>query len=133
MDSDKDVGPITYTMYTLVGYSNSQTMKVEEILEHQPVTVLIDTSSTNNFMDSKVADRLAYHIEDCDKFEVMIADGRTLTCDRKCLKIKLIIEGQKLLVDFFLLPLEDFEVVFGIEWLSTLGDISWNFFNFLNQ
>ena len=44
-------------------------MKVGGTLEYQHVTVLIDTGSTNNFMDSMVIDRLAYHIESCDKFK----------------------------------------------------------------
>ncbi|URE31790.1 hypothetical protein MUK42_34117 [Musa troglodytarum] len=78
-------------------------------------------------MDSKVVDQSAYHIEDCNKFDVKVADGRILTCDSECSKIKLIIQGQELLVDFFLLPLEDFEVVLGIEWLSILSDVFWNF------
>jgi hypothetical protein len=29
--------------------------------------------------------------------------------------------------DFFLLPLGNYEVVLGIEWLRTLGDVLWNF------
>ncbi|CAL9085687.1 unnamed protein product, partial [Musa textilis] len=111
MNFDKDVEPITHTVHALADYSNSQTMKAEGILEHQPITVLIDTGSTNNFMDSKIADRLVYHIKDCDKFEVKIADRRPLICDSKCSKIKLFIQGQKLLWDFFLLPLEDFEMM----------------------
>ncbi|CAL9098549.1 unnamed protein product [Musa textilis] len=56
MNFVKDVEPITHTVHVLVDYSNPQTMKAEGILEHQPITVLIDTGSTNNFMDSKVVD-----------------------------------------------------------------------------
>ena len=66
-------------------------------------------------MDNKVVDKLVYHIEGCDKFKVKVTQGRILTYDSKCSKVKLIIQGQELLVDFFLLPLEDFEVVLGIE------------------
>ena len=56
IDFDEDVGPIIHTVHALVGYSNPQTMKVGETLEHQHVIVLIDTDNTNNFMNSKVAD-----------------------------------------------------------------------------
>ncbi|RRT63040.1 hypothetical protein B296_00039003 [Ensete ventricosum] len=34
--------------------------------------------------------------------------------------------GQKVVADFFL-PLDEYEVVLNIEWLSMLGDVSWNF------
>ncbi|GAV82384.1 RVP_2 domain-containing protein [Cephalotus follicularis] len=91
------------------------------------MNVLIDTDSTNNFMDVKITKRLACHIEQCEKFEVKIVDGRTLICESKCSNVKLSLQDQELVVDFFLLPLEDYEVVLGIDWLRTLGDISWNF------
>ena len=95
INSNEDVGPTIYTMHALADYSNPQTMEVGETLEHQPVIVLIDTGSTNNFMDSETIDRLAHHIEDYDRFEVKIVDGRIFTCDSKGSKIKLIIQGQK--------------------------------------
>ncbi|RRT47547.1 hypothetical protein B296_00037643 [Ensete ventricosum] len=50
-------------MHALAGYSNPQTMKVGGLLKQQPITVLIDTSNTNNFLNSKVAARMALQIE----------------------------------------------------------------------
>ncbi|RWW69877.1 hypothetical protein BHE74_00022487 [Ensete ventricosum] len=96
-------------------------MKTDGFLKHHP---LIDTGSTNNFMDSKVAARLTLQIEDCSRFGVKVADGRILNCNRKCLLVKLVLQGQEIIADFFLLPLDYYIVVLGIEWLSTLGDVS---------
>ncbi|RRT42481.1 hypothetical protein B296_00025653 [Ensete ventricosum] len=48
-----------YAVHALAGYSNPQTMKVGGLLKQQPITVLIDTSSTNNILNSKVAAHLA--------------------------------------------------------------------------
>ena len=63
INSNENVEPTIHTMHTLADYSNPQTMEVGETLEHQPVIVLIDTSSTNNFMDSETVDQLAHHNE----------------------------------------------------------------------
>ena len=41
--------------------------------------------------------------------------------------MKLLLQDQEIITDFFLLPIDDYEVVLGIEWLTTLGDVSWNF------
>ena len=95
INSNEDVEPTVHTTHTLADYSNPQTMEVAGTLEHQPIIVLIDTGSTNNSMDSETVDRLAHHIEDYDRFEVKIIDGRIFTCDSKGSKIKLIIQGQK--------------------------------------
>jgi hypothetical protein len=131
-DSDNEESETTddllaVTVHALAGYSNPQTMRVSGYIKRQPVTVLIDTGSTNNFLDEDVAKRLSLPVETCDKFEVKLADGRTLTCESKCSRIKLLVQNQELRADFYLLPLGDYEVVLGIEWLQTLGDVLWNF------
>ena len=62
VETNDDVEAITHTVHALAGYSNPQTMKIGGTLKHQSVTVLIDTGSTNNFIDKKVTTRLVYHI-----------------------------------------------------------------------
>ena len=42
-------------MYALASYVNSQMMKVGGLLKQQPITISIDTESTNNFINNKVA------------------------------------------------------------------------------
>ena len=61
-------------MDALVGYANPQTMKVGGLLKQQPITILIDTGSTNNFMNSKVAIQMALLMENCSWFDVKVAD-----------------------------------------------------------
>ncbi|RWV79265.1 hypothetical protein GW17_00059631 [Ensete ventricosum] len=63
-EAEEEPQPAINTIHALVGYSNPQTMKVDGFLEHKS-TILIDTESTNNFMDSKVVARLTLQIEDC--------------------------------------------------------------------
>jgi hypothetical protein len=76
-DDVGDVGEVTCIVHALVGYSNPQTMKVSGILKSQPVTELIDTGSTNNFLDEGIAQKLSIHVEHCEPFEVKLADGGT--------------------------------------------------------
>ncbi|RWW37369.1 hypothetical protein BHE74_00057534 [Ensete ventricosum] len=99
-------------------------MKVGGFLKQQLITILINTESTNNFMNNKVVVRMALPIEDCSKFDIKVADRRLLKCDRRCPRVKLLLQDQEIIVDFFLLPLDDYEAVLGIVWLTTLGDVS---------
>jgi hypothetical protein len=122
-----DDGEVTYTVHDLAGYSNPQTMKVSSLLKRQQVTILIDTGSTNNFLDENIAKKLSIPMEDCEPFEVTLADGGILTCKSKCSNVKLTIQDQELRADFYLLLLGDYEVVLSIEWLRTLGNVLWNF------
>ncbi|RZR83922.1 hypothetical protein BHM03_00010638 [Ensete ventricosum] len=89
--TDEEQQSIDITMHTLAIYANPQTMKVGGLLKQQLITVLIDTRSTNNFMNNKVAVQMALLIEDCSKFDVTVTNGRILKCDRRCPWVKLLL------------------------------------------
>ncbi|RWV91129.1 hypothetical protein GW17_00046609 [Ensete ventricosum] len=128
---EEEPQPADYVVHALASYSNPQTMKVGGLLKQQPITVLIDTGSTNNFLNSKVAAHFALQIEGCKKFDVKVTDDRILNYDQRCPRVKLLLQDQEVVADFFLLPIDDYEAVLGIEWLTTLGDISLNFFKLI--
>ncbi|RWV82226.1 hypothetical protein GW17_00056291 [Ensete ventricosum] len=109
-------------MHALVGYVNLQTMK-GGLLKQQPITVFVNIGSTNNFMNSKVAAQMALHIEDCSRFDVKVTDDQILKCDQRCPWVKLLLQDQEILADFFLLPLNDYEVMLDIKWLTMLGSL----------
>ncbi|RZR91310.1 hypothetical protein BHM03_00019397 [Ensete ventricosum] len=120
--TDEEQQLLDITMHALTGYANPQMMKVGGLLKQQPITILINTGSISNFINSKVAIHMALPIEDC-MFDVKFTDGRILKCDRRCPRVKLMLQDQEIIAYFFL-PLDDCEAVLGIEWLMTLGDVS---------
>ena len=91
-----DEGEVTCTVHALADYSNPQTIKASGLLKRQLVTVLIDTSSTNNFLDEGIAQKLSTHVEHCEPFEVKLANGGTLTCKSMSSNVKLIVQDKEL-------------------------------------
>ncbi|RZS23147.1 hypothetical protein BHM03_00056008 [Ensete ventricosum] len=89
--TEEEPQPADYAVHALANYSNPQTMKVGGLLKQQPITVLIDTGSTNNFLNSKVAACLALQIKGCKKFDVKVVDDRILNCDQRCPRVKLLL------------------------------------------
>ena len=123
-DAEEEPQPTEVTVHTLASYSNPQTMKIGGLLKQQPITVLIDTGSTTNFLNSKLAVRISLPIENRCRFDVKVTDGRILNCDHRRLQEKLLLQDQEIIADFFLLPLNNHEAMLRIKWLTTLGDIS---------
>ncbi|RRT57985.1 hypothetical protein B296_00015838 [Ensete ventricosum] len=74
--ADEEQQPVDFTMHTLAGYANPQTIKVGGHLKQQPFTVLIDTTSTNNFMNDKVAAQLMLQNEVYNRLDVEVIDGQ---------------------------------------------------------
>ena len=126
-DAEEDPQPTEVTVHALAGYSNPQTMKVGGLLKQQLITVLIDTGSSNNFLNSKVTIQMALPIENCNRFDFKVVDGWILKYDRRRPQVKLLLimrPYQEIIAYFFLLPLDDHEAMLIIKWLTTLGDIS---------
>ncbi|RWV91193.1 hypothetical protein GW17_00046540 [Ensete ventricosum] len=115
---EEEPQPADYAVHVLAGYSNPQTLKVGGLLKQQPITILIDMGSTNNFLNNKVAACLVLQIEGCNKFDVKVADGRILNCDQRFPRVKLLLQDQEVVADFFLRPIHDYEAVLRIEWLT---------------
>ncbi|KAG6480688.1 hypothetical protein ZIOFF_057273 [Zingiber officinale] len=72
------------SVHALEGLQTPQTMKVKGFIKKQPVMILIDSGSTNNFLDSTLARRLKQKLERASTFDVKVADGRSLTSPGKC-------------------------------------------------
>ncbi|RZS23041.1 hypothetical protein BHM03_00055886 [Ensete ventricosum] len=71
-DIEEEPQPIDCMVHALAGYANPQMMKIRGFLKQQPVTVLIDIESINNFMNNKVATRMMLQIEECSRFDVKV-------------------------------------------------------------
>ncbi|RWW50970.1 hypothetical protein BHE74_00042719 [Ensete ventricosum] len=119
----EDLQSADCTTHTLAGYANPQIIKFVGFLKQQPITIPIETRSTNNFMNNKVATQLMLQNEDCSRVDVKVADDRILKCDQRCPRVKLLLQDQEIIADFILLSLDDYDAALSIEWLTTLGDI----------
>ncbi|RZS25210.1 hypothetical protein BHM03_00058376 [Ensete ventricosum] len=75
---EEESQPANYPVHALAGYSNPQMMKVGGLLKEQLITVIINTGSTNNFLDNKVAAHLVLQIKGCNNFDVKVATVESL-------------------------------------------------------
>ncbi|RZR80798.1 hypothetical protein BHM03_00006887 [Ensete ventricosum] len=73
--TDEEEQLIDITMHALAGYAIPQTMKIGGFRKQQSITILIDTRSSNNFMNNEITVQMALPIDDCIKFDVKVADG----------------------------------------------------------
>lgn len=115
------------SLHAIAGTRTLETMRVIGKLGHESVTVLIDSRSTHNFVCERMAKRAGLQPISAGQLEVMVASGEKLESSGKCTNNELVLQGVLMIVDFYLLPLEGYDVVLGTQWLSTLGPIEWDF------
>ncbi|KAM2032010.1 hypothetical protein ACFX1T_014065 [Malus domestica] len=61
--------------YGISAKPSVQTMKVEVLINNYTVSMLLDSRSTHNFIDSRLVKQLGWSLQPTKPFEVMIADG----------------------------------------------------------
>ena len=111
----------------LSGLQGYQTMRVTRTYEKVPLHILLDSGSTHNFLDLTMARKLGFTIEQIPMQSVAIANGNHLQCLHICRGFKWRLHNADFESDVLLIPLGICDMVLGVQWLSQLGTIRWNF------
>ncbi|XP_071714207.1 uncharacterized protein [Rutidosis leptorrhynchoides] len=115
------------SLNALNGTSTYQTMRVVGQINNQKVHILIDSGSTHNFLDLGTGKRLGCRLKTIDPLYVGVPGGNQIVSTSKCEHLSWSIDGHSFSSNMMLLPLGGCEMVLGIQWLETLGNITWNF------
>ena len=113
-------------MYALTGTPTPGAMRVRGKVNISGLVILIDTSSTYNFVDASLVSRLQLRVDVSKVLEVKVANGSMVKTQGFCCSVPVCIEGVKFFIQFHVLSLGGCDVVLGTQWLSTLGEIQWN-------
>ena len=109
------------TLHALTGWLGPRTMRIEVGVANQKLIALIDSGSTHNFFNDRIARRLNFPINPITQFHVRVANGEQIRCQGKYNNIEVIAQGNQFLIDFFSIPLHGIDMVLGNQWLETLG------------
>ncbi|KAF3680331.1 hypothetical protein FXO37_03370 [Capsicum annuum] len=115
------------SVHAMNGVRDFRTMRVTVFVKEKVVHVLIDTRSTHNFLDLNTARRLGCMLTTISPFVVSVVDRKKIQSNYVCRKLAWKMQGITFDSDMLVLPIGGCNVVLGIQWLISLGDIMWNF------
>ncbi|KAF5481507.1 hypothetical protein F2P56_002149 [Juglans regia] len=115
------------SLAAIAGTPTSKTMRVVGSILGEQVIILLDSGSSHNFIDIAVASRLKLPVDYSVNLRVRVANGQGLSSEGICRSAPLKVQGNLLNPPLHLLDLAGCDIVLGIQWLETLGTISWNF------
>jgi len=75
--------------HALVILNTPQNLNIEGCIKNKNVTILIDYSSTHNFINCKLSKLLNCFIYPTPNFQVIIANGGIINCPGKCHSINI--------------------------------------------
>jgi hypothetical protein len=117
----------TISCHALTGIITPQTLNIEGYIKKKKVIVLIDSSSTRNFIHCKLAKALNCFVYLAPEFQVMIENGGTINCSGKFHKINPTMGEYVMNSPMIAIPMGGVDVVLGVQWLQSLGTMAFNF------
>jgi hypothetical protein len=115
------------TIATLSRVPRYNTPRLKDLVQGECMTTLVDGGGTHNFIDVSLVAKRGLHTEDFEGFHVVVADGYTMTCLDMILDLEVKLCNYTLTDTFYVVDLLDIDVVLGVQWLYSLGEIGFNY------
>nr|GFA28851.1 hypothetical protein [Tanacetum cinerariifolium] len=115
------------TLNALSGLNSYQTIRVRSRVGKKVMHILIDCGSTYNFLDIHTAKKLGCRLAKTTPMQVSMANGQRMMSTSIYHDLKWSLQNEVFTSDIMLLPLGGCEMVLGVQWLATLGDMQCNF------
>ena len=101
-------------------------MRVMARIGPYEVVVLIDSGSTHNFINKKMANMLQLPVLPTEPFNVKVANGEPLKCQVRFENVPIMLQGIPFVLTLYALPLMGLDLVLGVHWLEQLGTVACN-------
>jgi hypothetical protein len=111
--------------HTINGLTTTDIMQLAVRIMDQVVGALIDSGSTHS-ISAFVAARLHLNPLHQPSLHVKVANGDRVPSTGVCCGVHIFINSEEFVVDLFIIPLEGYDMVLGIQWLRTLGPFLWD-------
>lgn len=85
---DSDCSHIS--LHALAGLPSSETFRIYGTIRNAMLTILVDSGSTHNFLQPRIAQFLHLRPQSTQPLRVMVGNGAMLTCDQVCPRHKLL-------------------------------------------
>ncbi|XP_020206869.1 uncharacterized protein LOC109791920 [Cajanus cajan] len=105
----------------LKGSSGVGTIKFQGRINGCPVNILLDSGSSDNFLQPRIAHFLKLPIEPAPNFQVMVGNGNSMSAEGFISDLQVEVQGYTLQFPVYLLPVAGADLVLGAAWLATLG------------
>jgi hypothetical protein len=111
------------SLHAIAGCNGPKTMWIKAAIGRRTLVILIDSGSTHNFVDRKVAHALQFAMTPTQEFTVNVANGEKLWCTERYANVLISIQDFQFSTTLYSLSLHGIDIVLGIQWLENLGPV----------
>ncbi|WVZ18618.1 hypothetical protein V8G54_005940 [Vigna mungo] len=108
------------------GLTQHKIMKLQGWVRGKKVMLLIDSGASHNFIATELGADLGLPVEETLPYTVSLGDGRKKQTGGYCRNVPINVGETEVFENFYLFELGEVDLIFGMEWLSKLGDVTIN-------
>ncbi|MCI10290.1 hypothetical protein A2U01_0031383, partial [Trifolium medium] len=97
------------------------TIRFKGMVANTEIQVLVDSGSSDTYLQPRIAQFLKLPIESTPSFQVLVGNGESLTVEGFVRQLPLQVQGHELHIPAYLLPVAGADLILGSSWLATLG------------
>lgn len=109
------------SLNALNGSARKGTMRFHGQIQGIAITILLDSGSSENFLQPRIAQTLQLPIQSTTQFQVTVGNGNLLSTMGFIEDLPVAVQGNTLHIPVYLLPISGVDLVLGVPWLQTLG------------
>ena len=80
IEEKEDKDELEISLHAMAGSPAPQTMQIHGVINQQSLVVLIDSGSTHNFIEERLAEKLGLTCNRKERFNVKVACGERISC-----------------------------------------------------
>jgi len=111
----------TLSYNALKGSSGYGTIKFKGIINGLEIHILLDSGSSDNFLQPCIANHLKLPRTVAPNFQVLVGNGHSLVAEGLVNQLEVSVQGYMLTIPVYILPISGADLVLGAAWLATLG------------
>lgn len=108
------------------GFDGPRTLKLFSRMGEFKLLTMIDRGASHCFISEQVACALQLTIDPTSVLTVVLGDGSRACISSICKAVPLTLDSQLFYVTCFVFSLNSVDVILGVSWLATLGDVTAN-------
>ncbi|XP_039066152.1 uncharacterized protein LOC120211739 [Hibiscus syriacus] len=116
------------SMNAITGSLGSSTLRIQGFIKGKPLSILIDSGSTHNFVTNRWA-KEGLKVEETNPLVITVANGDKLCSTTKSKKLSWEMQDFLFAHDFRVLPLGGSDMVLGVDWMKKYSPILMDFNN----
>ncbi|KAK1607032.1 hypothetical protein QYE76_030705 [Lolium multiflorum] len=109
---------LSLSIHAMAGTEGAETLKLRALVGNQVLLILVDSGSSNTFINANMVNRLQCSVSPTEPIPVKLANGQFLQCTEMVPELSWWCQGETFTTNMRVLELGAYDAILGMDWLK---------------